>query len=377
MRGVSLVPLRKASRPLSVWLGTLGAVLLGALPGSGQATSGASSQALFDSAPILYVCVQDEAEIAMIDMESHEVVGSVSLTELGFSPTSMPHDIAVDPDGSHWYVSLIGDNRVLRFDRQNRLVGQVAMETPGMLSIQPGSGQVAVSRSMSAVNPPTRLGMVEPNSMTVEEVDIFFPRPHGVVTDREGRYAYSASLGTNQLISLELDNEAVELVEVPGPTHAFVQLAISPDGETLVASGELSGELVVFDISEDRARPRFVRSIPVGQQAFDPIFSPDGASVWIPLKGADAVAVVGTANWAVETIIEGPGLLQPHAIAFSPDGQWAFVTNNNKDPHAMHHPGHVDGGAGTVVIINVASREVASVLELGRNVTGLGTRPVR
>ncbi|MEX2526208.1 MAG: beta-propeller fold lactonase family protein [Gemmatimonadota bacterium] len=368
---------RAGLQRLPNWLGALGAILVGAVPGCAQATSGGPAQAPFEGAAILYVCVQDEAEVAMIDMESHEVVGSVSLTELGFSPTSMPHDIAVEPDGSHWYVSVIGDNRVLRFDRQNRLVGQAPMETPGMMSIQPGTGRVAVSRSMSAVNPPTRLGLLEPDGMSMEEVDIFFPRPHGVVTDREGRYAYSASLGTNQVISLELDTEVVELVEVPGPTHAFVQLAISPDGTTLVASGELSGELVVFDLSEDRARPRYVRSIPVGQQAFDPIFSPDGASVWIPLKGADAVAVVGTANWAVETIIEGPGLLQPHAIAFSPDGQWAFVTNNNKDPHAMHHPGQADGGAGTVVIIDVAGREVTSVLELGRNVTGLGTRPVR
>ncbi len=354
---------------VALFVGLLGSFLLP--PAEAGAGAGGA-----DPLPehILYVCVQDEAQVALIDMESHQVVGTVDLTELGFSQHSMPHDIAVDPDGSHWYVSLIGQDRVLRFNRENELVGELAMETPGMLDAHPTEDLLVVSRSMSAVNPPARIGIAERSSMAVEEVDIFFSRPHGIIVSPDGRFAYTASLGVNQVASVELETHRVELVDVEGPTHAFVQFAISPDGATLVASGELSGELVVFDLS-DPAHPEVVASTHVGPVAFDPYFTPDGEEVWVPIKGEDRLAVVSTEDWKVTHEIQGEGLLQPHAIRFSPDGRYAFVTNNNKDPHAMHHPAEEEGGPpGTLVVVERETREVVEVLELGRNVTGLGHR---
>ena len=360
------------------------AVLLLAGPAAGCAGAQASpaAQGPATEAPatemgnLLYVCVQDEAQVAIIDMDTHQVVEVVDLVELGFSERAMPHDIAVEPDGSHWYVSLIGQDKVLRFDRRNQLVGELEMETPGMLDVHPTRDLLVVSRSMSAVSPPSRVGLAQGSTMEVEEVDIFFSRPHGILVGPEGRYAYTASLGSNQLASIDLETERVELVDVPGPTHAFVQLAISPDGRTLVASGELSGELAVFSL-EDPARPALLTAVEVGNQAFDPYFSPGGETVWVPVKGTDQVVVVDAQRWTVEQVIEGQGLLQPHALRFSPDGRWAFVTNNNKDPHAMHHPAEAEGGPGTVVVIETATREIVQVLELGRNVTGMGLQPYR
>ena len=52
------------------------------------------------------------------------------------------------------------------------------METPGMLALVPGGGQLVVSRSMSAVNPPKRVGLIRTSDMTGEEIDVLFPRPH-------------------------------------------------------------------------------------------------------------------------------------------------------------------------------------------------------
>ena len=357
-------------------------LLAGAAAGCAGAQASSEAEAPATGAPsaevgnLLYVCVQDEAQVATIDMQTHEVVEVVDLVELGFSERSMPHDIAVEPDGSHWYVSLIGQNRVLRFNSANELVGELEMETPGMLDVHPTRDLLVVSRSMSAVNPPPRVGLARGSTMEVEEVDIFFSQPHGILVGPQGRFAYTASLGVNQLASIDLETERVELVDVEGPTHAFVQLAISPNGEILVASGEISGELAVFSL-ENPARPALVTSVEVGPQAFDPYFSRGGETVWVPIKGADQVVVVETEGWSVEEVIEGEGLLQPHALRFSPDGRWAFVTNNNKDPHAMHHPAEAEGGDGTVVVIDTDTRQIVRVLELGRNVTGMGLQPYR
>ena len=73
---------------------------------------------------LLYVASQEDVTVAVIDMSTRQLVETVDLKELGFSPTAKAHHVAVEPDGSFWYVSLIADGKVLKFDRENRLVGQ-------------------------------------------------------------------------------------------------------------------------------------------------------------------------------------------------------------------------------------------------------------
>ena len=89
---------------------------------------------------LLYVCIQDEAKIAVVDMGAKSVVRTIDLTTLGFPATAKPHYIVVEPDGAHWYVSLIGANRVVKFTREDKIAGQFEMETPGMLSLSPQGG---------------------------------------------------------------------------------------------------------------------------------------------------------------------------------------------------------------------------------------------
>src|SRR5688500_3447347 len=108
---------------------------------------------------LLYVCVQDDAKVAVVDMTTRSVVRTIDLTKLGFPATAKPHYIVVEPDRSHWYVSLIGANRVVKFDRQDAIAGQFEMETPGMLALD-AAERLVVTRSMSAVNPPKRIAVL-------------------------------------------------------------------------------------------------------------------------------------------------------------------------------------------------------------------------
>lgn len=323
---------------------------------------------------LLFVCVQDEAEIAVIDMQTQQVVRTIDLTVLGFSVNAKPHHIVVEPDGRHWYVSLIGENRIVRFDRDGNMVGQYEMETPGMLAYDDDADVLVASRSMSAVNPPPRISIVRGGSMEGEQIDVFFPRPHPMVITANGEWAYTGSLGVNQLAAVNLETEEVTLTSIDGPPHSLVQFALSPDERTLVAATELTGRLLAFERS-DPARPALVAEVEIGPMSFDPSFSPDGAQVWVPVKGANQVAVVNTTDWSVAHRIEGEGLLQPHAIVFSADGRHAFVSNNNKADHMAGHEGHgaSAGGNGNVTVIDTQSYEVVKVIDLGKNVTGMGS----
>jgi DNA-binding beta-propeller fold protein YncE len=372
--------LRRVARGLRLpaLAGALGVMALAcATPaaGGGDGVPGVPSSGL--QANLLYVCVQDEAQIAVLDMDSFEVVHTIDLTALGYSERSQPHHVVVEPDGSYFYVTLIGEHRVVKFDRDFEVVDEAPMESAGMLALETRGDHLFVSRSMSAVNPPQRIGMVRRSTMEIEELDIFFSQPHAMVVDAEGRFAYTASLGANRMASVDLATERVELTDVEGPTHAIVQFAISPDGTLMAGSGEMSGRLLVFDLSADPARPALKHSIEVGHMAFDPTFSPDGRQIWVPVKHTDEVVVVSTESWQVERRITGTGLDAPHAVVFSADGTRAFISNNNKNPHAMHGPVEDDGGRGTVVVIDTATGELLEVIRLGRNVTGIGTRPVR
>jgi DNA-binding beta-propeller fold protein YncE len=321
----------------------------------------------------LYVCVQDDAKIAVVDMAAGKVARTIDLTSLGYPATAKPHYIVVEPDGAHFYVSLIGANKVVKFDKAGKPVAHFEMETPGMLAFA-GTKQLVVSRSMSAVNPPKRIAIINRDSMTGSEVDILFPRPHPVGV--AGGFAYTGSLGVNQLASISIEDERVNLIDVPGPTHAFVQFAVSPDGKTLVGSTEVSGQLLVFDLAAP-AKPALKASIPLGKMVFDPVFTPDGRFVWVPVKMSNEIAVIDAATWKELARISDKSFMQPHQVVFSPDGRTAFVTNNNKMDHMADpaHAGHampgMDGTA-ALSIVDVASRKVTKSLPLGKNLTGMG-----
>jgi DNA-binding beta-propeller fold protein YncE len=114
--------------------------------------------------------------------------------------------------------------------------------------------------------------------------------------------------------------------------------------------------------------------------AFDPVFTPDGRSVWVPIKSSNEVVVIETTNWTETARFTDKSFQQPHQIVFAANGRTAFITNNNKMDHMADpaHAGHAmpggDGGGASLAIVDVASRKVVAALPLGKNLTGMGRR---
>lgn len=330
----------------------------------------------------LYVAVQGDAQVAVVDMATLEEVARVDLQALGFSENAKPHHIAVEPDGSHWYLSLIGENRVLKFDRDNNLVARAEFEVPGMLALHPTRDLLFVGRSMSAVNPPERIGAITRSDMSVDEVDVFFPRPHALALAADGARVYSASLAVNQLAAVDAESWEMELGEIPGPVHTLVQFAASPDGSTLVGTAELTGLLLIFDL-QDPDHPRLRAEVPVGRQPWHPVFSADSRTVYFGAKMDHTVVAVDVVSGEVVWKTENMGLNHPHGSALSPDGRHLFISSNGPggmqmgemameggaDMHAAHR-----AATGTVTVLDTRDGSVVKVLEMGENATGLGAR---
>lgn len=359
---------------LSIILSALAMVVFAVSSTAAQDYSDEESANSPNNGQQIYVCNQGEATLSVIDVSTNEVVDKIDLQELGFSANAKPHHTVAEPDGSHWYVTLIGENRVLKFNRENELVGQARMEVPGLVSLHPTKDWLLVGRSMSAVNPPQSLVAINRSDMTIQkEISTFFARPHALTTAPDGQWSYIASLAENQILSINNDSGETNLTTLGGQTHVFVDFAISPDGKTMVATGQVTGKALVFDLS-DPSSPAVTDSIDVNSQPWHPVFSPDGRYVYFGNKGAHTITVVDMKTRAVKSVIEGNGIAQPHGSALSADGKYLYISNNNRQGTYMaNQSASASEQPGTITVVNTETGEISKVIEVGDYPSGIGT----
>lgn len=331
----------------------------------------------------LYVVNQAAATISVIDQDRLKVDTVLDLRTMGFTANAKPHHIAVEADGSFWYVSLIGDGRVLKLNRKNAVVGQVKMATPGLLTLDPTHDSLYVGRSMTAVNPPKSLGVIARSSFTlVDEQEIVIPRPHALAVGLDGKWVHTASLGENRIASVETSTARVVLTSLPGPQHSLVQFAISPDGKTMVAGGELSNSVFVFDLTKPPPLVP-VRQFTLEGKPWEPRFSPDGKTVYFTLLTRNAIAQADWQTGKLVRTIEGR-MAQPYGMLLRGDGRYAFVVNQNtgaikdgQSGHDMHGMSGHSASDGWMSIIDLKNGKLHSTLMLGNGPTGIGAAGAR
>ena len=365
----------RRARIATLALSLLTAVGAGAQNGRAPSVAGAK----------LYITNQSGASISVVDQDRLALDTVIDLTKLGFTPNAKPHHTVVERDGSFWYATLIGDGRVLKFDRANRLVGQVPMETPGLLAIDPVADSLYVGRSMTAVNPPKSLGVIKRSTFTmVEEQEIVISRPHALVVTPDGRWVHTASLAENLMTSIETATGRVSLTMLSGAAaRSLVQFTVSPDGTRMIVGGELSNTVLVFDVT---GPPPYtpIAEFAVAGKPWDPVFSPDGKRAYFSLFGDTALAEVDIAAGKVTRRIAGR-FAQPYGVIMRADGKYLFVVNQNAGAPKAAMTGHENmPGMSTPVstngwlsVVNVATGTVEKTIPLGAGPTGMGAAGAR
>jgi DNA-binding beta-propeller fold protein YncE len=347
----------------------------------------------------LYVTNQGGASITVIDQEKLTVDTTLDLTKMGFTANAKPHHVTVEPDGSFWYVTLIGDGKVVKLDRANHVVGQVSMVTPGLIMLDPKHDSLYVGRSMTATNPPKSLGVITRKDFKlVDEQEIQIPRPHALVISRDGKWIFAGSLGENRFAAVETATGRVTLNTLPGDVfRSLVQFTVSPDGKWMVAGGEQSNTILVFDLTRP---PPFVPvkefAVPaqtpnVGSKPWDAVFSRDGKLAYFSLFADSAVVEVDLASGKLLRRL-GQGLANPYDVILSHDGKNLFVVNQNlgtpsKPGESAHAsmPGMSNMSAasaqkpasGWLSVIDVKSGKVVKTLPLGLTPSGMGAAGAR
>ncbi|MEO8478349.1 MAG: YncE family protein [Gemmatimonadota bacterium] len=356
---------------------TVATILVAACGGS-MGGAGATPMARANDLKV-YVVSQSGAQVAVVNERTLAIDTVIDLTKLGFSANAKPHDTAVEPDGSAWYVTLIGDGKVLKFDRANHLVGRIDMETPGLIAMDRMHDSMYVGRSMTAVNPPKSLGVIKRSTFEkVEEQEVLIARPHAIATSHDGRYVHTASLAENRIASVETATGRVTLSTLAGAPRSLVEFTISPDGRTMVVGGELSNTMLVYDLT---GAPPLVplREFTVGGKPWHPSFSADGKLVYVPLLTDNAVAEVDPFMGIVRRRFT-EGFAQPHGSVVSPDGRYLFVSNRNTGSggmagmsgHDMHGKDGDTSTNGWLTVVDIASGKMVKQLMLGASPAGMG-----
>jgi YVTN family beta-propeller protein len=324
----------------------------------------------------IYVANQGDRTVSVIDPSYLVVARHFHLDDLGFSERSAPAHVAVEPDGSLWYVSLTGANKVVKMTPGGTVLGEVTVAHPELLALNPANGRVYAGRALSAPSPASSIAEIRRSDMSATEIPVIFPRPHALALNFTTNALFSASFDVDQFFSVSTGSREVTISSIEGPSRAFVQFAVRPGTDEMWATGQLSDQVTVYDISNPLAVVQR-QSVNVAADPWHLTFTPDGARAYVANQGADRVTVFRANTATILAEVEGHGLAQPHGVAVSRDGRHVFVSNRNGEgTYVSRHSVGQQHEPGTVVVIDTATNTIVKVLEVGRTPAGLGSSVV-
>lgn len=349
------------------------------------ATNDAGEVPYENSQNLLYVCDQMEAIVGIIDVDAKVVIRNVHLTDFGIPANSKPHHVALAPDGQTWFVSLIDNqvNKILKFNADNELVGQVTTDIPALLAYHPTDDILYASRFMDPQVPLQSIFALNADTMTpvsqggLVDGNIILPSfvPHALALSRTGDKVYTASLSENTVMIVDHATEQYEDSIPLGDGKTPLQIAISPDNSTMAVSCIGSNEMAVIDMATRQIR-EFIPD--GGVQPWHSVFTPDGSKVYAGNLGSLNFSVIDIENKSVQTFGAGDGsdgLAQSHGIAITKDGQFVFIANRNAvGNYTPRHDFGDNSNVGTVVVVNTATNQVVKTLEVENFASGVAIR---
>ena len=325
----------------------------------------------------IYVTHEGAPVITVVDVDAEVIIARLELTDYGFSPRARARHVAVEPDGSFWYAS-IGSTRwdepsvVAKFSRQNVLLRQVEVDSPGQLMVHPDRNELFVSVAPDIdsdgvfhrrPDAPRHLTRLRRTDLQATDVRVIFREAYPLALRPQGDVLFSSSMEVDQMMIVDASSTNVSFYDVRGIKHVFRHFAISPDGKWMWGSGYRSGTATLFDIS----RP----SLPVQRQSlftgYDPrqlAYSPDGQRIYVAVRGSDVVQVINQGLGYIDYPIRHVAMQEPVGLVVTEDDSTLFVAaeNSQADWEGFYRFPE-DPAPGFILVIDTRTRKVRKVLE--------------
>jgi YVTN family beta-propeller protein len=307
---------------------------------------------------------------------------------VGIMPSDIdgPHNIAVSPDGSSYYVTVAHGTPFGSLWKMSMagdsLLGRAQVEMfPTTITITP-DGQFAFVANSDFHGDHPRVNVVSvvhtPTMNKITDIPAC-DMPHGVRANHSGSKIYVSCMHSDEILELDAGTFRVarrgktgegHAVTATGPAHhgpaaplvsgvakecspTFV--SVSPDDKRLYVACNYANNLQVWDA----ASFSLIKDVPVGKGAYNVEPSADGKLILVTNKKEQSVSIVDAAKLTEIARIPTSKKIV-HGIAYSPDGRLAYVTSES-----------IGADPGAVDVIDLAQKKVVGTLAIPGQPTGI------
>jgi len=323
----------------------------------------------------IYVANQGSDEISVLSLDNLLVTRIITV---GTSPNlEGPHNIWLDGLGDRWYVTLINKNpgELWQYDAANdSLIGTVAVGSSPANGVTTSDGATVFVTNWDETDGSVGfVQVVDAATMTVTGTIQVGGQPHGIAISEDDTRLFTTNYYTDDISVIDLtQNPPVEITRIPVAADVNPltpkqyqpnEVIPSRDGRFLfvVLFQRDRSDLRVIDLAGDS----LFTVIPTGGPGFLADLTPDGTELYVADWGSRSVTVINTATLQREQTLTSDFFAFPHGVAFTPDGRFALVTNENQDGAApAHHPTEGGSARGNLAIIDTATRQVVKAIDL-------------
>ena len=299
----------------------------------------------------LYVALEDEGAIAIIDTKDNSLLGKIDLTykngemEVGYSA----HNVQVAPDGKSVWVTANfmglagheGENTSEDNETKKEFSDQVIVIDPQKdrivkridIGVDQHLAHIVVTRdgknALATAQEPGLVYKINGETYDIEKtIDLAKDtQPHGLRLSADDSIAYVALIGGNGIGVIDTKTNDVKTVSLSGST---VQTAIIPNSSLIAASVYDTKQMAFYDTKTEEVS--YVDLPSESEGAIQSYATPDGRYLYVADQGfyfekptSDYVYKINVqARRVVATIKSG---VAPHGIVVSPDGKRAYITN--------------------------------------------------
>ena len=302
---------------------------------------------------------------------------------VGIMPADIdgPHNVAVAPDGSAWYVTIAHGTPYGSLWKMSAgtdsLLGRAPLEMfPTTIGLTPDGALAFVANSDFHGDHPrvNVVSIVQTASMQPLTNLPACDMPHGVKVNHAGTFVYVSCMNSDEILEIDRQSFRIRRRHKTGegmpatgmPMHAVASgppqhdcmptfVSVSPDDRRLYVACNHGNTLQVLDAGT----LELVREIPVGTGAYNVEPSADGRWIIVTNKKAQSVSLVDAESLTEVAKIPTSKPL-PHGVAYSPDGRWAFISQESVG---------IDPGA--VDVIDLTTRARVASIPVPRQPTGI------
>jgi len=278
-----------------------------------------------------------------------------------------PHGLAVDLRGDHWFVSIAHgkpNGWVVRYSTaEQRPTGAVMLGLfPASMAISPHTGLLhVVNFNLHGNLEPSSISVVDPDAMLEVGRITTGIMPHGSAFQKDGKRHYSVAMMSHELFEMDALNLRISRKIPLGAGTRPTWVTHHPHEPLAYIAGNGSDEVIIVNTDSGAVSDR----IAIPGAPYNLAISPDGNILVATLKGAQMISMMDLSSGMEQTRIS-TSMPVPHGIAITPDNKFVFVTSEG----IGSEPGSIDA-------IHIESKTAVASIAAGQQTGGIAFWKIR